>query len=556
MRHAGRRIALMCIDPAEDEGVLSLNYSTRKLIAALQSAPAIEGLDVHLVESCSKHPEEFLQRLEEIEPDIVGAAAYVWSLPTFAQVTREWKRRRPHCTVIYGGPSARLRMLRHAPFADAPEHVDAFVDGDGEQILREIVCLADRSRESLSTIPGLMVSTGSGWRLSGERGQSIDLSSFESPYVMGLLDRQETGLLETYRGCPFTCSFCQWGDAKKLERTFSAEYIAGDLNALAGLDAKGAALVDAGLNLNPLAFRNLAQAEKEVGFFRERNFYCEVYPSKLTREHIDFLDGVQADRISVGLQSFDPDVLDVIQRNFEEENFRRVVHTLAGIANKVTVEIILGLPGDKPSSFLNTLDRVMDLPCETRVFHCLVLPDALMDRAPADADMVYDSSTLQMKSCRGWSEAELAKMGERLDRRAEELGGVAMRDWWEFQGASPDAGRSQQGAEPVVVAADQLAPETEGEIAERVRGATAGAWDVDGSKRSEGSLCVSLSTPDGPLLIDIKRSVENGMNYRSVAGIDYSYRNVNGGPSRKSLRYLDRVIESLSSLVTPQMIDD
>jgi len=553
---AERRIALLCIDPAEDEGVLSLNYSTRKLMAALLSPPELEGVEVHLVESRAKDPDEFMARLEAIDPDIVGASGYVWSMPTFVEVARRWKRQRPDSLVIFGGPSARPRMLQHAPFADTPQFVDAFVEGEGEEVLREIAALEDCSRDGLRGVRGLMLAAGDGWRPTAPRIERGDLSNFQSPYVMGLLGRHQTGLLETFRGCPFACTFCQWGDAKKIDRTFSAEYIAGDLRALAGLDAKGAALIDAGLNLNPRAFQNLLAAEREVGFFRERNFYCEVYPSHLSGEQVEFLQHVRADRISVGLQSFDPGVLGSLQRRFDEANFRRVVETLAKIANLVTVEIIMGLPGDNPRAFLNTLDRLLDLPCESRVFHCLVLPDALMDRAAPGSDMVYDPSTLEMISCKGWPPGEIARMRDTLDKRAAQLHGVAMKDWWEFPGPhmSRQSAPRQDASSRAGGAA--LPPPIHDAIAAGVQRATGGSWTLRATEAANGAVSVEIATPEGALVLDVARAVPGGRTYRSLNGVDYRYRRGAGAaPSRGALRQLDRVIEHLSAVMPPLVGD-
>lgn len=552
MQSEGRRIALMCIDPAEDEGVLSLNYSTRKLMAALQSPPVQENIEVHLVESRRKDPDEFLEHLEAIDADVIGASAYVWSMPTFVEVARQWKRRRPDSLVVFGGPSARPRMFQHQPFADAPRHIDAFVEGEGEDVLRDIVAVDDLSREGLRDVPGLMLSTGDGWQPTRPRTQRSDLSAFHSPYVRGLLGPHQTGLVETFRGCPFACTFCQWGDSRKLDRTFSAEYIASDLRALASLEAKGAALIDAGLNLNPRAFQNLLAAEREVGFFKERNFYCEVYPSHLSGEQIQFLENVRADRISVGLQSFDPDVLNTIQRRFDEANFRRVVETLSKIANLVTVEIIMGLPGDNPRSFIETLDRLHDLPCEARVFHCLVLPDALMDRAAPGSDMVYDQATLQMLSCKGWPDGEIARMRETLDARAARLGGIAMKDWWEFPG--PRMGRHGHRRNDPDVANPCLAPEAHETIALRIHRSTASAWNLDTMGKADGKVTVQIATPEGTLIVDIAPSAPGAQRYRSLHGVDYSYRRMEGdSPSTQILQQLDHVLEDLGP-VMPRLV--
>jgi ubiquinone/menaquinone biosynthesis C-methylase UbiE len=558
--HASRRVALLCIDPAEDEGVLSLNYSTRKVMAAMMASPHLENTEIHLVESRSKDPQEFVARLESIDPDLIGASGYVWSLATFAEVARHWKRRRPDSLFVLGGPSARPRMLAHQPFQDATRWLDAIVAGEGEEVMAEVAALEDLSRQGLMTVPGIMVA-GEGWLSTAPRARRADLSSFPSPYRMGLLPRQHTALLETFRGCPLACTFCQWGDAKKLDRVFSAEYIADELRALVSLDAKGAALIDAGLNLQPRAFKNLAAAEREVGFFRERNFYCEVYPSILTDEHLEFLQSVQADRISVGLQSFDPDVLTGLQRRFDESNFERVVRALSQIANLVTVEIILGLPGDNPASFMNTLDRLLDLPCEVRAFHCLVLPDALMDRAAPGSDMVYDQTTLKMISCRGWAADDIACMRDRLAERARRMGGVAMNDWWEFPGPLVARRHYESGigtgggitaaSSPAASSAPvSVAPSIGSTLAERISAATGGSWQLTESQWVNRQISARIATPEGTLILGMGAAQNGTRSYRSLNGVAYWYRpSVDAPLSARTLRNLDRVIARLKDVV-------
>jgi len=562
MSRSRRRVALLCIDPAEDEGVLSLNYATRKVMAAMMASPQLQDAEIHLVESRSKDAAEFVTRLEAIDPDIVGASGYVWSMSTFADVARQWKSRRPDSQVILGGPSARPRMLAHAAFQDATEYIDAIVEGEGEEVMTEIAALAQPSRESLATVPGIMVGANGKWVATAPRLQRADLGTFPSPYRKGLLARAQTALIETFRGCPFACTFCQWGDSKKLDRVFSTEYIADELRALAALDAKGAALIDAGLNLQPRAFKNLAAAEREVGFFRERNFYCEVYPSHLTTEHLEFLESVQADRISVGLQSFDQDVLSTLQRRFDEDNFERVVRTLSKIANLVTVEIIMGLPGDNPKSFLNTLERLLDLPCEARVFHCLVLPDALMDRAAPGSDMVYDEKTLKMISCRGWSAEDICRMRDLLAERAARMGGVAMQDWWEFPGPHTQRGRPLQpqahehegqghiSTPQVQLEVVRLSPVASAALAAGVSAATSGAWQLAASQWVKGEISASMETPEGPLVLEMGAATSAERSYKLVDGVAYRYRQRPGQPpSARMLDDLDRVIDELQSVV-------
>ena len=55
--------------------------------------------------------------------------------------------------------------------------------------------------------------------MTGPSQRIMDLSEVPSPYIMGLFDHLDemypgkiwNAVIETNRGCPFMCTFCDWG---------------------------------------------------------------------------------------------------------------------------------------------------------------------------------------------------------------------------------------------------------------------------------------------------------------------------------------------------------
>ncbi len=107
----------------------------------------------------------------------------------------------------------------------------------------------------------------------------------------------------------------------------------------------------------------------------------------------------------------------------------------------VAVEVIMGLPGDAPENFRRNFERARRLPCALRVYHCVVLPSALMVRSPPEHALDYDSVSLKMRSCLGWPAAALAAEAEFLDREAARSGGQAGEFFWCFP---PPRGRGKR----------------------------------------------------------------------------------------------------------------
>src|ERR1700681_1738092 len=135
--------------------------------------------------------------------------------------------------------------------------------------------------------------------------------------------------------------------------------------------------------------------------------------------------------VGVGLQSFDNKVLANVERKYDEARFDETLQALAQVAT-LAVEIIMGLPGDDPESFRRNFERARRLPCALRVYHCVVLPSALMVRSPPEHRLDYDPISLKMRSCLGWSSDALAREVAFLTDQPIKAGGRAGEYFWVF----------------------------------------------------------------------------------------------------------------------------
>lgn len=407
------------------------NHGLRMVEAALRSSPPV-GLELRVWDLDGGAVEDIAQEVLAFDPDVVGCSTYLWSFPFFIELARIVKDDDPSRLVVFGGPSARPSMLRQAPFRTAAAWVDVLVINDGEQTFVEIVDAADRSAVALATVPGvaLPAALDGGWFETPARPLA-DLNELPSPYEMDLVQAGGLAVLQTYRGCPFTCSFCEWGTLESPKRVRGVAELEREFDGMARQPVMGALLVDAGLNLNPNAFRNLREAADRHGFFEHRSLICEVYPAKVRPEHLAFLASVGNALVGIGLQSFDNEVLAKVERSYDEARFEQTLQALKSTAG-VAIEIILGLPGDTPDNFYRSFERARSLRCALRVYHCVVLPSALMVRAPAEYQLDYDPVSLKMHACLGWSRAELEAACRFLDVRALREGGRTGEFFWTF----------------------------------------------------------------------------------------------------------------------------
>ncbi len=429
------RIALASLTPRADgdEGgrMYLPSFGIRRIQAAVVADPLRPSHVVRLFDDELPNVSTYVERILDFSPDIVGFSIYVWSSECMVAVAREIKRRRPDCLIVFGGPSARSALFDLPFYADPNTYMDAIVEGDGEVIFRDIARLPTLDRDKLRTVRGVTMPTGTSWLRTPPALSLADPGITPSPFQLGLMPRGAVAYLETFRGCPLSCRFCEWGVDRGKGAIFGYEHLVRELQAIEAMQAPAVFLLDAGLNLNMAAFRNLRRAVAETGALKKTLFWAEIYPSSVREDHLEFLSEVGPAYLGVGLQSQDPKVLALHQRHVESSRFEQAVRQLAAVTT-IEVQIIFGLPGDTPDGFRRTLDYALSLPAGVRAYHALVLPDALMTRSLPGWDLQFDQRNLAMTSCLGWSEDAIWAMRAELTARTRACRGSAGEYWWSF----------------------------------------------------------------------------------------------------------------------------
>ena len=187
-----------------------LPYSVGALWAYAHTFPEINK---HIVKKnfviLREQPTDIVERLEN--PGIAAFSTYVWNFEMSVAVARLIKERYPNCLIIFGGPQVP-DSIRLEDFFERYPFIDIAVHGEGEVTFSEIL-LAHINGGDFKTIPGL---TYHGFTTE-MRTRVRDLNTFPSPYLTGVFDELLTlpyhyqTVWETDRGCPYACTFCDWG---------------------------------------------------------------------------------------------------------------------------------------------------------------------------------------------------------------------------------------------------------------------------------------------------------------------------------------------------------
>lgn len=90
-------------------------------------------------------------------------------------------------------------------------------------------------------------------------------------------------------------------------------------------------------------------------------FSVEANPAGFTAEKVDMLAEFGVNRISLGVQSFDANLLDVLERDHRPAEIRDVVESLRSRIDNISLDLIFAVPGQDVAGWRETLQSAVSL---------------------------------------------------------------------------------------------------------------------------------------------------------------------------------------------------
>jgi len=342
-----------------------------------------------------KYPQALDTAFQARRPTLVGFSNYMWNLDLTYTIAEAIKRHSPETLIVFGGPNYPLESPRQEAWLRAHPAVDLYLVGEGEQPFLEVAeaWLESRSLDAVKCagINGVhALVDGKLAKVNGTRRDGFDdsprvanLDATPSPYLKGYLDSfladpSLVPLMESNRGCPFTCAFCVDGiGARSKVNKASVGRLQSELTYIA----------------ERYTGKYLTLADTNFGMFKDDVEFCKViaetkikydYPHHLqvsTGKNqqariiacADLLEGSL--RFSASVQSLDDEVLKNIKRsNISYEQIIAVSSRLSPTDANTYSEVILALPGDSRVKHFDTVCRLIDADFnQIRLFTLMIL---------------------------------------------------------------------------------------------------------------------------------------------------------------------------------------
>ncbi|MGB3409629.1 MAG: radical SAM protein [Microthrixaceae bacterium] len=375
----------------------------------------------------------FTRWAESPVPAVFVFPDYIWSVERNLALSKRIKAISPESLCVHGGPSSPKYHADSLQFFADNDSVDAAARGEGEETFAALLDALDGDLspsgvDRLESVTGITFRRRTAGReivRNPDRPRPVELATFPSPYLTGEFDELlehdwRWATLETNRGCPYGCTFCDWGSATSARvRKFDLEQVKDEIewilsnvstsmilvaDANFGIFARDVEIVEHVIELKKtypqltnLVFTGLAKNTVKY----TQQIYRLLYDANLT---------IISSPLSI--QSADEEVLEAVDRkNIKLERYDDLAETFRAMSIPMMTDLIIGLPGSSIRSFKHDLQFCFDREITPRVFPLLMLPNSPMN-APEYREkyQIKCNEKGQVVSTSTFDEADLRRM--------------------------------------------------------------------------------------------------------------------------------------------------
>ncbi len=319
-------------------------------------------------------------------PFLFGFSNYIWNHEYNKVLAKRIKERYPDCYILFGGH----HISNETTVLENEDYVDFLIFGEGEETFTELL-LALKNNTPLSEINNIAFrQNGSIIRTPSKKPQRID---YPSPYLSGVFDSiinnypeiDFHAIIETNRGCPYKCAYCDWGSLNSKIRFFPEEKVMAELKWFSDHNIRGFGCADSNFGMferDEKFVDEMVRLHHEYGVLNR----FQVSSAKNSNERVfrisKKMNECGMDKgATLSFQSMSEDVLRNIYRtNIPIESFTTLLNMYNEAGFATFSELILGLPGETYESFVEGIDILLDAGQHNSIYihNCEWLPCSAM----------------------------------------------------------------------------------------------------------------------------------------------------------------------------------
>jgi radical SAM superfamily enzyme YgiQ (UPF0313 family) len=286
---------------------------------------------------------EYLDKIEKLNPDIVGFSVYFTNREPSHWFAQEIKKRLPSVKIIIGGPICQEKW--YSP----PKHIDHYFSGEGEQVILDF----------LDKIESNEIITDR--KISSKFNQRLDIDSLPFPdysdYNFNLYTTPHGVSAEISRGCVAKCSFCTETHFWKYRYRTSKDIVDEIEHQQKIYGSSYFWFIDSLVNGNLKELSHMANKiiDKKIKITWQGYARCD---SRMDYNYLLNLKESGCQLLSYGIESGSQKVLDLMQKKITIQEIEQNLIDSKKVGIRSHTNWIIGFPNEDHNAFADTLTTI------------------------------------------------------------------------------------------------------------------------------------------------------------------------------------------------------
>ncbi len=366
------------------------------LLCVAAAVKDLDGVESHILD-CPAMDYDYGQVQEQIietQPDLIAMSALTFSLLDALKTARVAKEVDSNIKVCLGGFHANLYPKESLNLKE----IDFVVHGEGERAFWELVlALKDGDLERLKTIKGIGFKSGEELFLNGPAETIKEMDLLPMPaYGLLNLDKyshilSKTGSsisMQTTRGCPFQCLFCDIRRTKL--RVKSPEKVMEELISLKEQGISDFFFVDDTITVQKERLKLLCELIIREGL--EISYRMSARVDTVDMETLKLLKQSGCNRISYGVESGNQRLLDYLEKRTSLEQISKAFQMTREAGIQTFAFLIIGIPTETVEEMEGSVDFVKSIKADyMNISICTPYPKTALYNKMIDEGLIpYD----------------------------------------------------------------------------------------------------------------------------------------------------------------------
>ncbi len=322
-----------------------------------------------------KYPEDLTSYLDNNTPEIVCFSIFAWNNHLSHEFARRIKENHPSTVTIFGGPNLPTYQAEQSNFLRKWPAVDIAVEGEGEIAFVEIFRTLKQFNFQFESIRHARLPLPNSTYLYDDhliKGSLLPRiknleeipSVFENNLSDKFFDKHLIPMIQTARGCPYSCTFCHEGsDYFTKTRRFSESRTKFELDYIVDhVQVPDFIIVD----LNFGIFKQDLVTSHYISELQDKHnwpMFVTIATAKNNKQRVLEISKILRGSLPPGaaVQTTDPEILNIIKRkNLPMDAVVQVAKTAETDGAASFSEVILCLPGDSKQAHFQSIRDVID----------------------------------------------------------------------------------------------------------------------------------------------------------------------------------------------------